>query len=93
MKNNQVYSNGYCGIILIANNWLLHAPVGTPSYPKTIPALPTNTLIENNNLWFNGFLSGGVGWPHPADLVWTRLGRNDHWLKNIYTTSSTGILP
>jgi parallel beta-helix repeat protein len=94
VKNNQVYSNGYGGIVLISgSNWLFHAPVGTPGYSTRVSSRPTNTLIENNNLWFNGFLAGAMGWPQPADLVWTRLGRNDHWVRNIFTTSSPGILP
>jgi parallel beta-helix repeat protein len=94
VENNQVYSNGYGGIVLISGaDWLRQAPVGTSGYSRLINSRPMNTLIANNNLWFNGFLSGAVGWPHPADFVWTRVGKNDFWTKNIFTTSSPGILP
>src|SRR5262249_38802558 len=59
VQNNQVYSNGYGGIVLIAgSNWLAEAPVGTPHYARGVYSQPRYTLIQNNNLWFNGFLPG-----------------------------------
>jgi parallel beta-helix repeat protein len=94
VQNNQVYSNGYGGIVLISGaDWLDQAPVGTPRYASTINSRPRYTLIQNNNLWFNGFLSGAIGWPRPADLVWTQVGRQNHWRRNLFTSSSPGILP
>jgi parallel beta-helix repeat protein len=94
VQDNQVYSNGYGGIVLIAGiDWFIRAPVGTPGYARGINARPVYTLIENNNLWFNGFLSGAPGWPGPADLVWTGLGLHNHWRRNLFTTSTLGILP
>ncbi len=94
VESNQVYSNAYGGIVLISGaHWLALAPVGTPHYARGINSNPRYTLIEDNNLWFNGYITGAAGWPQPGDLVWTGQGKHNLWVKNLYTNSSPELLP
>jgi parallel beta-helix repeat protein len=94
VESNQVYSNAYSGIVVISGaNWLALAPVGTPHYARGVNFNPRYTLVEDNNLWFNGYITGALGWPQPGDLVWTGQGKHNLWVKNLYTNSSPELLP
>jgi hypothetical protein len=93
VKANQVFANGFGGIIVLAGSDLLAlAPAGTPPYAHDSDARPTNTLVENNTLSLNGFVAPVAGFPAPADLIWTGTGTGNHWLKNLYDTSTPAEL-
>jgi hypothetical protein len=97
VRDNLVTGNAFTGIAVLSGNDLLAlAPPGTPSYPAGVNPDPTNTLVEDNVVLGNGFLPAGQvppGFPHPADLIWTGIGTNNHWRDNLFGTSVPGALP
>jgi parallel beta-helix repeat protein len=94
VQGNSIFANGYVGIALLSGpDLLLLAPPGTPNYSPGIDSLPESTLIQKNILSLNGFVNPPAGYPHPADLIWTYSGKNNHWRHNLYDTSTPGTLP
>jgi parallel beta-helix repeat protein len=96
VQHNLVVGNAFAGIaVLSGNDFLALAPPGTPTYPDSVDPNPNDTLILGNTVVGNGFVSISVppGFPHPADLVWTGSGMNNHWKHNVFFTSSPSHLP
>jgi parallel beta-helix repeat protein len=95
IQANLVFGNAFAGIAVISGNDLLGlAPPGTPSYPAGVDPNPDHTLIKANIVLGNGFVTPAPpALPQPADLVWTGTGTGNHWVNNIFQTSTPGQLP
>jgi parallel beta-helix repeat protein len=94
IRSNLVFGNAFSGIAVISGNDLLsQLPPGTPGYSPGVSPDPNYTKVTGNVVVANGFAPPQAGQPHPADLVWTRTGKHDHWSKNVFGTSTPGQLP
>jgi parallel beta-helix repeat protein len=93
VSHNDIFANGYTGIILLAGTNLLPLAPSLPPYSAGFDGVPRNTTIEFNKLHFNGFLATPPGYPAAADLIWTGTGTNNHWSHNQFDTSTPGMLP
>jgi parallel beta-helix repeat protein len=96
VQDNLVVGNAFAGIAVLSGKDLLTiAPPGTPPYPSGVDPNPDNTLVQQNTVVGNGFFAGPLPseFPHPADLVWTGSGANNHWRFNVFLTSTPGHLP
>jgi parallel beta-helix repeat protein len=94
VSNNTVMGNAYAGIALISGNDLLKlAPPGTPGYTTGVDPNPHHTLIQFNQVHWNGFVAAPAGFPASADLVWTGSGQDNHWRGNHFATSTPAQLP
>jgi hypothetical protein len=95
IQANLVLGNAFVGIVLLSGNDLLAlAPPGTPAYPAGVDPNPNDTLVQFNVVLGNGFITSvPLGFPQPADLVWTGTGTGNHWKHNIFQTSTPSHLP
>jgi parallel beta-helix repeat protein len=94
VQGNLVFGNAFAGIAVLSGKDLLALAPGTPSYPAGVDPNPDDTLIQNNVVLGNGFVTSvPLGFPQQADLVWTHSGTNNHWKNNIFQTSTPGQLP